>query len=192
MEGKGRSEDNTEDFMEDGGRLRRILVRMEDIDLIQKIFITGTLWSVTFVIEFNWHIWLCDVLTPSYGIFNITYVLTFKSTSSVVSCKISAAARRHLGYTSWSWTFFKYLLCLVHSFLVQWLDHQLLVWFGPFFGRHEDKFAEDLLWQICKKEGKSCWVRQCRGGAAAAACVRRDKDVEFEYFPQNDDKIVWH
>ena len=40
MEGKGRSEDNTEDFMEDGGRLRRILVRMEDIDLIQKIFIT--------------------------------------------------------------------------------------------------------------------------------------------------------
>jgi len=90
MEGKGCSEDNTEDFMEDGGRLRRILVRMEDIDLIQKIFITGTLWSVTFVIEFNWHIWLCDVLTPSYGIFNITYVLTFKSTS-VVSCKISAS-----------------------------------------------------------------------------------------------------
>ena len=33
-------------------------------------------------------------------------------------------------------------------------------------------------------------MRQCRGEAVAAGCLRRDKDVELEYFPQNDDKIV--
>ena len=43
MEGKGRSEDNTEDFMEDGGRLRRILVRMEDIFFILFLFIQAGL-----------------------------------------------------------------------------------------------------------------------------------------------------
>ena len=119
MEGKGRSEDNTEDFMEDGGQLRIILVRMEDIDLIQKSLLLGP-YEVSLLLLNSIGIFDSVMYSPHPTVYLILHMyLRLNQLLLSFLARFLPAARRHLGYTSWSWTFFKYLLYLVHSFLVQ-------------------------------------------------------------------------